>query len=430
MIRAAILLILASFLLPACGPPGLPSERTSKAAETWLIRKDRNDKYGFVDQNGHVMIEPIYDDVLPFYHGHSVVIINYETMMIDVHGRVVTPKYDEIEPFKGHLAAHAILDTVIQGEQQYSHCLIDTAGRRLTPLVERIEFEKKIGMYRLQMPCEDTRERHCYSLASLDGKVWQESYPKIDFWEWDTVVVAALSTQYGDERDILLNLQGDSVSATYSDIKRLDIPGFYAARKLGTKLSDGQYGMIDSKGQLLLHQNYQRIVFDRWKQCFIATVNPANSKGDELKEVYTRSMKPLSSRPAIVEFPEEGPLVALTTADMEYAFYRVDSNEWRQVSPVYRKRFREESGTRRVLIFFKQNYHYVWKEIPPFACHRARVERGRKFGYIDPQGKEVIPVKYDEADWVFDDKNGCRCKVRLGKEELEVDTAGQQVGIQ
>ena len=64
-----------------------------------LIDFVENDKYGFVNKNGEVIIKAKFDDVSEFYNGLAVVMIDEKYAIIDSDGQyVVSPgKYDSIE---------------------------------------------------------------------------------------------------------------------------------------------------------------------------------------------------------------------------------------------------------------------------------------------------------------------------------------------
>lgn len=54
-----------------------------------IVKKGGSDKYGFVDQSGNFVIEPVYDDAEDFANGYSRVILNGRDGLLDRQGNVV-----------------------------------------------------------------------------------------------------------------------------------------------------------------------------------------------------------------------------------------------------------------------------------------------------------------------------------------------------
>jgi len=65
-----------------------------------------------------------------------------------------------------------------------------------------------------------------------------------------------------------------------------------------------------------------------------------------------------------------------------------------------------------------------YHEAYPFSCGLARVfVKGLGYGYIDRQGNEVVPCKYQEAE----DFHDFRAKVKQYDRVLTIDETGQIV---
>ena len=66
-------------------------------------------KYGFIDKNGKVVIEPQFDDTYPFSEGLAMVEKDGKRGYIDKSGKVVIePQFDEVGDFSEGLAGVAI----------------------------------------------------------------------------------------------------------------------------------------------------------------------------------------------------------------------------------------------------------------------------------------------------------------------------------
>ena len=57
-----------------------------------------------------------------------------------------------------------------------------------------------------------------------------------------------------------------------------------------------------------------------------------------------------------------------------------------------------------------------------FSEGRAGVQLGKKYGFIDKSGKEVVPPKYDWTGHFYEG----RARVRLGKKYGFVDKSGKE----
>lgn len=66
----------------------------------------QNDKWGYIDLAGKVIISPVYDDCQDFSNGVAAVLISGKWGYIDATGKVlITPSFDECRPFKNNVAS-------------------------------------------------------------------------------------------------------------------------------------------------------------------------------------------------------------------------------------------------------------------------------------------------------------------------------------
>lgn len=86
-----------------------------------------NDKYGYQDEKGNVVIEPKYDLAYPLEEGMSAVRINGKYGYINQNGKeIVTPKYDNTWKFIGGFAA-------VKLDNKFG--FIDKNGKTVVPLI-------------------------------------------------------------------------------------------------------------------------------------------------------------------------------------------------------------------------------------------------------------------------------------------------------
>lgn len=86
-----------------------------------------NDKYGYKDEKGKVIIQPKYDLAYPLSEGMAAFRLNGKYGYVDQHGReVFPPKYDSTWKFIGGLAAVRLGD---------KFGFIDKTGKVVVPLI-------------------------------------------------------------------------------------------------------------------------------------------------------------------------------------------------------------------------------------------------------------------------------------------------------
>ena len=86
-----------------------------------------NDKYGYKDEKGKVIIEPKYDLAYPLDEGMAAVRINGKYGYVDRNGReVIPPKYDSTWKFIGGYAAVKLGD---------KFGFVDKTGKVVVPLI-------------------------------------------------------------------------------------------------------------------------------------------------------------------------------------------------------------------------------------------------------------------------------------------------------
>jgi serine/threonine protein kinase len=69
-----------------------------------------------------------------------------------------------------------------------------------------------------------------------------------------------------------------------------------------------------------------------------------------------------------------------------------------------------------------------YDEAHPFFWGRALVKKNGKFGYVDRDGNEVIPLIYEYADWFeYTDKKVTRAQVQLDGAKFYIDERGRRI---
>ena len=86
-----------------------------------------NDKYGYKDEKGKVVVEPKYELAYPLNEGMAAVRLNGKYGFVDQKGReIIPPKYDHTWKFIGGYAAVKLND---------KYGFIDQTGKLVIPLI-------------------------------------------------------------------------------------------------------------------------------------------------------------------------------------------------------------------------------------------------------------------------------------------------------
>lgn len=116
------IIIAAVFALILTG--GYPPGRARSQEAAALFPVEQNNKWGFIDRQGKVIVPIKFDGVNNFHEGLALVTIGGQKAFIDVSGRIViTPKFDIVNDFSEGLAA------VNTGQVRNSIGLIASPGK-------------------------------------------------------------------------------------------------------------------------------------------------------------------------------------------------------------------------------------------------------------------------------------------------------------
>ena len=99
-------------------------------SENLIAFKDQNNLWGFVDNEGKVVIKPKYRKVSDFYHGISIVYTDKDCYLIDRNGKKISKSYSKIDDFHDGLAVVSKNKLLIKGPE-YGY--IDIYGREVIP---------------------------------------------------------------------------------------------------------------------------------------------------------------------------------------------------------------------------------------------------------------------------------------------------------
>ena len=104
-------------------------------------------KWGYVDVNGEIVIQPIYDDCKDFSEGLAAVKISDKWGFIDIENKLKIPTiYDEVSSFDKGLAEVSTLNSK-SNDRELNYGLINKNGIQIIPCIYSTIYCKNDGFY-------------------------------------------------------------------------------------------------------------------------------------------------------------------------------------------------------------------------------------------------------------------------------------------
>lgn len=214
-----------------------------------------NGKWGYINKAGAVVIPLKFDWALGFYEGRALVMIKDKWGYIDAKGLVVVaPRFDEAGSFSEGVARVCIYD------ENYKWGFIDKAGNWvLKPIYDspvedfhrgRAPVSKDIGMNNGVVIDK--------FYVDIKGRSYPEPEPDERFEDFDGIdpFFEGLAAFMRDYKYGFVNRQGNIVIAP-----QFQIAGFFSEGLAPVEIDKGQnyrasWGYIDSKGKLVINPQF------------------------------------------------------------------------------------------------------------------------------------------------------------------------------
>ena len=327
-----------------------------------LAKVRLNDKYGFIDKSGNEVIPLKYDYACEFSEGLAKVYLNYKYGFIDKGGNEVIPfKYDVAEDFSEGLALVVLND---------EYGFIDKNGNEVIPFKYDGAGSFSEGLAVVELDCE-------YGFIDKNGnEVIPLKYDEAeDFSEGLALVV--LNGEYG-----FIDKNGNEVIPF-----KYDGAGSFSKGRARVKLND-KCGFIDKSGNEVIPLKYDDAIYFSEGLAAVGLNDKygfIDKNGNEAIPFKYDDAGSFSEGLAAVELNDK------------YSFIDKNGNE---------------------AIPLKYNYANSFSE------GLAAVVLNDKYGFIDKNGNEAIPLKYNFAnsfseglaavelngEWFYIDKQGNRIK--------------------
>ena len=231
-----------------------------------LIAKKQKNKYGFIDSNGKVIIDFIYEDAKKFTEGLAAVKKDSKYGFINKKGEEVIPfSHSYANPFEGGYASVYIPNLESEQEENNLIGIIDKKGDFVIAPVFDIISEYNIELnivlaVKVQTDFPSLDEQQLYGIYDLNGKLlYSDKYSFLYFIDKKNGIIEALTDS--DEfiildryRNITKNaIKFDDITSITSNANRKIIPIFIGGNKFSIykKDSDTKMGYINQKGEIV-----------------------------------------------------------------------------------------------------------------------------------------------------------------------------------
>jgi len=334
-------------------------------------------KYGFIDEEGKVMIEPQYEVVEPYTEGLGLVVKNGELGFLNKAGDLVIPfDYDDGEPFYEGLA-------IVSRNDKYG--MIDRTNKAVIPFQYDLVGKFSQG---LALVANDT----AYGFVGKEGKV---VIPMILDYANDFDKGHALIEVDGKKG--IINTKGRQVvKAQYEYLENFNRYGVARAK------NDSAYGLIDLQGSEILPFEYERI----------------GEFGDSLAMISKEGKYGYVNSKGEIQIP------------LKYDF-NTEAMVWGVFESGYAK-FKEGDKYGLLNTTGEEVYPAIFEDVGRYdETQLVAVKKRGKWGYADQKVKLQLPYEYELAQTFVNGR--AKVKTYLGwqlideKGESLLDSAAMQI---
>ena len=342
----------------------------------YLVLK-KNDKYGVIDKNQNIIIEPTYTQVqIP--NPEKAVFVCYQdddTKILNEQNQEIMTEFEKVEPIRLKNIASDLMNekTVLKYLENGKYGLVDFSGKKVTnaiyeelnalPYKEGELLVKEEGKYGIINIKGNELIKAQYDGISVDGYYTDDNGYKYAGYIVSNTTDEGYRYGYIDYKGEIL------LEPEYNELSRIaEIKDDENAYLIGAK--NGQYGVIKNK-ETILNNEYQSIRYDTSNNVLVI----------EKSKKYG-----IAKLDGQVIVPVEYNQIDIT------GIYLYAQND--QGTTVYNNNGTQANVDADIAILETSNEEY-----------RIRINDkiGTKYGVIDDEGKQLIEEKYNYIEYLYDD---------------------------
>lgn len=385
----------------------------TNAEEINLIKIEQNNKVGYIDKSGSVVVRPKYMSGTDFYKGYAIV-KNHNSLSAVINGKsdLVSPfgNYFYIERFNNRYIASkftsdglklALLDSNLNEVTKYKYDNISYAKNN-TFLFTR---DDTMGVLN-----KDGNEIYTYMVDEIDDKNVTIEISNTDSDD-DSEKYAKIKV---NNSSTIINLStGKKVyKYTLDDIYVLDNNVFYVKSK-DRNLTNNKYIVIKNDSVALETQNYKKVRVDKLSSNIAVCVNEDST----YDYINLNNRKKINSDENIDYYYSDGLILTKThnfnTNDDEYVVqnnekvvgrfknYKPVNNEFENdMIKVYVDDEKYNYVSKQGKLLNNEKYDYV-SDFDKFGY--AIVSKNGLYGVVNNKGKEVVSLNYSKIELLDED---------------------------
>lgn len=314
-------------------------------------------KKGYLDINWNVVIPLIYDDADNFNEGMASVKLGNKWGFINKTGQMVVPtKYDTANNFRKGLALVGM-----NGKYGY----IDTTGTAVIQIIYDDVKPESLGYYVVKSGKKwgflDKKGAIIFPFE-YDDILNNFQVPEPEMYAYYPVVKPAVATVIKDYQQYTINAAGEAGYKTALSPKGYDEAGTYSIEGLASVKVKGKWGMIDTKGKIVIP-----IIYDTRLNILEGLIRIQLDNKYGYVDLTGKAITPLKYDRAADFWTESSPTVRI-------------NDKWGAI---------DRTGAEVVEVKYDEIRAYPKAET--FA-----VKLNKKWGLVDKKGVEIIEIKYDE----------------------------------
>lgn len=337
-------------------------------------------KYGYLNLLGKVFIKAEYDEANPYYNKQAIVRKNWTYGIINLHNEEIVPlQYASLQKFM-NWPLYLVSQKEKNGRFEY---LLNLEGDKISPGFQKIFFDSS-SIIRVKIENQikfwDIYKKDFIGQTYSDAKPFKNQFAFVNENHlWGVI------DKYGKS----------VVSPEYEEIEYF----WFSNQMVFLTLRNQKFGIVDIEGNKIFQNQFDQIV--------AAGVGYLKVKNDGGYQIYRTSGSPVSdiaydylsnnnNSPNIPDWP------AIISQNEKYGL--VKSNGDYLLKPDFKYIFYVGEGMyaakeKKGYIFLNRRGQKLdikrYDTVGVYSYDRIPASDGKKWGYLDRQGKEVVKLSYE-----------------------------------